>query len=542
VAAGVIASDGSSYVVGQGGEPINEQSGAAVFSSDGHLKALLGSPLLKLNVPDPAALLGEVTGGQPVVLGRDGLIYFLPGPGIEAIDSNLDLVKFPLLYVSTGVVAADYVAVDKSSNLYLLSSVPGQQASIQVFDLNGNFLKTLAPLLPVGTIAVGIGIADSGDIILVSSDQVTSFAFQMYDSGGNLLQSVPIVTSGLLRNFVQDSQGRFAVFDGVTVTVFDQTLNQVLQLTSSDPSFVGGAGLLGLDGQSNVYMGDGGGLLKFDQNGNRIWASAFADGSQSPVFRSPFLVASTPSVLSDPISGDVLVLNSAYVDLFSNGVFLSQFRGPGKVSLSIDSAGELYFPVYDGNAQTSSISVTDLTGNVLRTISIPGYGHASGIAVDASDNKYLMDIANATVLELDAADNFVGSLKLNAPSGQSFDSGAIAVSPDGTLVLNLGSLVNVGSSTPSSLVKKVKLDGTEVWSNAITSDYSRVHNVAVDNQGLIYVLREQALEVWDANGNKLRQVDLAMNGSDGVELVGLSAANGQIYMYQAGRVFVLASQ
>ena len=344
---------------------------------------------------------------------------------------------------------------------------------------------------------------------------------------------------------VQDPQGRFVIAVFHDVYAFDQQYNQVMHIQSGDAAF--GSYLRGMDSDSNLYMVESGNytfeLVKYDRNGTRLWSTgSFPADDPNTVYPSPFLMQRTPSVVSDPVTGNVLILNWGWVTVYANGVYRGTFQAPANVSMSLDSGRELYFPVYDYNSQTSSVTVTDLTGKLLRTIAVPGFGKASGIAIDSKDNKYLMDVANTAVLMLDASDNYTGSLKLNVPQGQTFDTGGIAWAPDGTLVLNLSSLLDVGSTIPASYVKKINLDGTEVWSTSITSDWSRVHNVAVDNAGRIYVLRGLALEIWDGNDKKTGGVDLAISGNDGVDLIGLSTWNDQLYLYQGGRVFVLSSQ
>jgi hypothetical protein len=344
---------------------------------------------------------------------------------------------------------------------------------------------------------------------------------------------------------VQDPQGRFVIAVFHDVYVFDQQYNQVMHIQSGDPAF--GAYLRGMDSASNLYMLESGNyafqLVKYDSNGNRLWSSgSYPVDDPNTVYPSPFLMLGTPSVVTDPVTNNVLILNGDWVIVYGNSVYQNMFQAPANVSMGIDSSSELYFPVYDFNSQTSAVTVTDLTGKVLRTISVPGFGKASGIAIDPNDNKYLMDVANAAVLVLDPSDNYVGTLKLSVPQGQTFDAGGIAWAPDGSLVLNVSSLLNVGSKTPASYVKKIHLDGTEVWSTSVTSDWSRVHNVAVDSQGRIYILRGLALEIWDASGNKTGGIDLGVTGNDGVDLIGLSSLNNQLFMYQGGRVFVLSLQ
>jgi hypothetical protein len=541
---GAVTPDGTFLAMGQGAGT-NEECSAAVFASDGALKALLGSPLQKLNLPDPAVLGWNGSAfGSPIVTGRDGMIYFNTGPGIEVLGSNLDLVRFidPVFANRTGTVGPeDLFAVDKAGNVFAVSSNSGQP-TIQILGPDGKILRSLSVSLPVGTTAIGIGLTDTGNAVLLASDGFGNNSLREFDSNGNLVKSAALTFSYAPTRMTQDPQGRFVISSRGVVQVFDQQYNVVTQIQSADPAF--GVDLRGMDSNSNVYMGEYiFQLAKYDMKGNKLWSTGVSPADDpSTVYPSPFVVQNTPALAVDPVTGNVLILNGGWVVVYSNGVYQGTFRAPANVSMSINAKRELYFPVYDFNSETSSITVTDLLGNVLRTITVPGFGKASGIAMDPSDNKYLIDVANSDVLTLDASDSYVGSVKLNVPVGQSFDAGGIAWAPDGTLVLNLSSLLAVGSTTPSSYVKKINLDGTEVFSTSITSDWSRVHNVAVDNQGTIYILRGLGLEVWDANGTKTGAVDLGTSGNDGVSLIGLGTSNNQLYMYEGGRVFVLGPQ
>lgn len=544
---GAVAPDGTFFSLGQGGSPTNEECSSAVFASDGTLKTLLGSPLQKPNIPDPAALGWNGNAfGSPVVTGRDGIIYFNTGPGIEVLNANLDLVRFiDPVFANKTVEPEDLFAVDKVGNIYAVSSTNSDAPTIQVLGPDGKILRSPLVSLPVGTSAIGIGLTDPGNVVLLASDGSGNNSLREFDSSGSLVKSATLTFSHAPTRMVQDPQGRFVIAVFHDVYVFDQQYNQVMHIQSGDPYF--GPYLMGMDSDSNVYMVKSGEfsweLVKYDGNGNRLWSTgSLPEDDPNTVYASPFMVQRTPSVVSDPVTGNVLILNGGRVTVYANRIYQSGFQAPANVSMNINSNRELYFPVYDYNSGMSSITVTDLAGNVLRTIAVPGFGKASGIAIGPNDNKYLMDVANTVVLVLDGSDNYIGSLKLNVPPGQSFDAGGIAWAPDGTLVLNLSSLLSVGAQTPSSYIKKIKLDGTELWSKSLMSDWSRVHNVAVDNEGRIYVLRGLALEIWDVNGNKTGGVDLGIQGNDGVDLIGLSSSNDKIYMYQAGRVFVLSPQ
>lgn len=543
---GAVAADGTFLAMGQG-TGINENCSPAVFAPDGTLRAFLGSPLQKPNIPDPNVLGWNGSAfGSPTVTGRDGMIYFNTGPGIEVLNTNLDLVRFiDPVFANSTVEPEDLFAVDKSGNVYAVSSTNSDQPTVQILGQDGKTLKSLAVSLPGGTSAIGIGVNDAGNIVLLVSDGSANNSLREFDSTGNLVRTATLTFSYGPSRMVQDPQGRFVIAVFHDVYVFDQQYNQVMHIQSGDAGF--GSDLRGMDSASNVYMVESGNytfqLVKYDSNGNRLWSTgAYPTDDPKTVYPSPFLIQSSPSVVSDPTTNDVLILHGGWVFIYANGIYQSTFRAPANVSMSLDSSGELYFPVYDYNSGTSSVTVTDQTGKLLRTIAVPGFGKASGIAIDPNDNKYLMDVANSAVLVLDPSDTYVGTLKLNVPQGQTFDAGGIAWAPDGTLVLNVSSLLNVGSTIPASYVKKVRLDGTELWSTSITSDWSRVHNVAVDNLGRIYVLRGLAFEVWDGNGNKTGEMDLGIFGNDGVDLVGLSSWNNQLFMYQGGRVFVLSLQ
>jgi hypothetical protein len=545
---GAVAPDGTFFAAGAGAGGL-EESSSAVFEPDGTLKALLGSPLQKLNILDPPAPGGGGSFFPPVVRGRDGMMYFNIGPAIEVLNGNLDLVRFidPVFANPVGKVGPeDLFAADNSGNVYAVFANPyPDQPTIQVLGPDGRILRSTSVSLPVGTSAIGIGLNDSGNVVLLASDGSGNNSLREFDSSGNLVKSAILTFAYAPARMVQDPQGRFVIAVFHDVYVFDQQYNQVMHIQSGDPAF--GSDLRGMDSDSNLYMVESGEysfeLVKYDGNGNRLWSTgSFPTDDPNTVYPSPFLIQRTPSVVADPVAGTVLILNWGWVSIYANAIYQGRFQAPANVAMAVDSSRELYFPVYDYNSETSSITVTDLSGNVLRTISVPGFGKASGIAIDPNENKYLMDVTNAAVLVLDAFDNYTGALKLNVPPGQSFDAGGIAWAPDGSLVLNLSSLLTPGSQTPSSYVKKIKLDGTEVWNTAITSDWSRVHNVSVDNDGRIYVLRGLALEIWDVSGNKTGGIDLGIFGNDGVDLIGLSSSNDQIYMYQAGRVFVLSPQ
>lgn len=543
---GAPAADGTFFAMGQG-TGINESCSSAVFATDGTLRALLGPALQKPNIPDPAILGWNGNAfGSPVVSGRDGMIYLNAGPGIEVLSTNLDLVRFiDPVFANRTVEPEDLFAVDKNGNVYAVSSTNSDQPTIQILGPDGRVQKSPSVSLPVGTSAIGIGVNDTGNFVLLASDGSGNNSLREFDSTGILVKSATLTFSSAPTRMVQDSQGRFVIAAFHDVYVFDQQYNQVMHIQSGDPTF--GSDFRGMDIDSNLYMLKSSNytfeLVKYDTHGNKLWStgsSPFDD--PNTVYPSPFLIQRTPSVVSDPVTNDVLILNGGRVFVYANGVYQTTFQAPANVSMGLDSNRELYFPVYDANFQTSSVKVTDITGKLLRTIAVPGFGKASGIAIDPNDNKYLMDVANVAVLVLDASDNNIGSVKLNLPQGRTFDDGGIAWSPDGTLVLSISSLLDVGSSLPASYVKKIQVDGTELWSTSITSDWSRVHNVAVDDMGRIYVLRGLALEIWDENGNKTGWADRAVSGNDGVDLIGLSSLNGQVLMYQGGRVFALSPQ
>lgn len=115
---GDTAADGTFFTLGQG-TGTNENSSPAVFAPDGTLRALLGSPLQKPNIPDPAVPGGSGNAfGSPVVRGRDGMIYFHSGPGIEVLNTNMDLIRFmDPVFANTTVLPEDLFTADQSGNV-----------------------------------------------------------------------------------------------------------------------------------------------------------------------------------------------------------------------------------------------------------------------------------------------------------------------------------------------------------------------------------------------------------------------------------------
>jgi hypothetical protein len=339
---------------------------------------------------------------------------------------------------------------------------------------------------------------------------------------------------------VQDSQGRFVVYDRSSVSTWDQQGNLVQTITSSNGVFVNGF-FAGIDSTNNVYLSYGSGITKFDASGNLLWWTAVPDqvpvGMPQPIFVSP--LGDAPTSIGISPSGVIYVDDGGTVKHFLNGVYGGSFAGAGP-SMAIDSSGQLYFASTDYNTGTSSIAVLDQFGNSVRNSIVPQIGKTSGITVDSSDNKYVVDLIGPKIHRLDANDQYIGSTSVNLPVGQSFDSGRVALAPDGTWIVYFSSLLPAGSKTPASFVKKLNVDGTEVWSISLISD-SRVRNLTVDSQGTIYLLRGSQLDVWNSGGNPIGRVDLVYPaGNNGADLLGMTSVQDKVYFYFAGKIYLVS--
>jgi streptogramin lyase len=522
---GAVAADGTYYSLGSGGT-INANSGGAAFGPDGTLTTFLGSPSKKLNVPDPGALWGSF--GNSVLITPDQSIYFNNGVGyLCRLNNSLDLVSF------TPVNLPGLFAVANSGDIYSYDRIN----TVSIYDSQGS-LKSKVTLPLTGTVLSIVANA-TGNIVFLTFDGVAN-SLEEFTTAGKSVRIMPLALSYPAENMVQDSQGRYVVYDRSSVSTWDPQGNLVQAITSSNGVF-GNGFFAGMDSTNNVYLSYGSGITKFDSSGNLVWWTALPDqvplGMPLPIFVSP--LGDAPTSIGASPSGDVYVEDGGTVKYFLNGVYGGSFASAGR-SMALDSGGQLYFATTDYNTGTSSIAVLDEFGNPVRSSIFPQIGKTSGITVDSADNKYVVDLSGPKIHHLDANDQYIGSTPVNLPVGQSFDSGRVALAPDGTWIVYFSSLLPAGSQTPSSFVKKLNPDGTEVWSVSLISD-SRVRNLAVDSQGTIYLLRGSQLDVWNSAGDPIGRVDLVYPaGNHGADLLGMTSVQDNVYFYFAGKLYVVS--
>jgi hypothetical protein len=169
------------------------------------LRTLLGSPLQKPNVPDPNVLGWDGNAyGSPIVVGRDGMIYFNSGPGIEVLNANLDLVRFiDPVFANRTVEPEDLFTVDTAGNVYAVSSTNSSQPTVQILGSDGRIVKSLSVSLPLNTSAVGIGVNDAGNFVLLASDGSANNSLREFDSrairSGLRRSRFPMVPAGWSR-------------------------------------------------------------------------------------------------------------------------------------------------------------------------------------------------------------------------------------------------------------------------------------------------------------------------------------------------------
>jgi streptogramin lyase len=536
---GSVAADGTYYAGGAGGaDNTGDQSGAAVFNPDGSLRAFLGSPLGKLNVLDPGGFAGNA------LITPDQSVYFNHGDYIERFDSNLNLLSFA--DTQSQATTNDPRGIDQWFTADAAGNLYGIAGEIEVYNSQGVVTRKIP--IASGVAYYGIAVNSAGNVVVALYDGVTS-KLREYDANDTPIDHVLPTTS--LRAMSQDSRGNYILYDGSSVVVMNEQYQTVQTITSSNSVFSNGF-LSGIDDLGNVYFSYGGGITKFDSNGNLVWLTAAPDilpvpiGLTRPVYVSPFQGNTAIGGMAvNPSNGEVYVQNSG-VTVFDQGVYKSffQFSAPGPPeSIAMSSTGNVY-QTFGYGSSPSGIAVYDPLGNPIKNMSFSQVGIPSGIAIDSTDTKFVVDITNRLIHQFDSQDNYVGSITLNVSASTTIQSGGIALDPSGNLVVCLATVdTSTNPGTNPGYLKKISRSGAELWSSTISPSESPVRNVALDTLGRIYLLRTLALEVRDPSGNLLAQVDLNdINGGGDDRLIPMASDGDRIYFYSTGKIYVVSPQ
>ncbi len=358
----------------------------------------------------------------------------------------------------------------------------------------------------------------STGVYSVTSDEIT-FSDSLMIESGTLCGSEPGIYKWSLDHDVlslspisDDCSARSYVFRVNTFEKVQQDVSApvefVWRITGAPNSFVRPVNIA-VDGQSNIYVVDGGNhrLQKFNMNGKflTMWGER-GDGDGQFMFQ---VEPDHFGGVAVDASGNVYVTdyNSRVQKFDSNGKFLMKWGGPGSgdgqfaahshMSIAVDASGNVY--VSDTN--NYRIQKFDANGKFLLTWGEKGNGDGQfgdnpdwsgpeGISVDGQGNVYVADPGDYRVEKFDASGKFLGQWgSQGTGDGQFLNAGALAVDQQDNIYVT-DNQQNVGG--PANQVSKFDPNGKFLWNWGETGLGLGMLNypagIAVDKQGNIYVV------------------------------------------------------
>ena len=498
--------------------------------------------------------------GGSIVLGPDQTVYdssLSPGAYL-VMDSHLN----PLRFLDMGAMyprqSFGGSCADAQGNLYGPGfgelDIISPSGLVTVGDLYGNFLTQ-----PFSQ-ALGCTINSLGNLVEFWSTSANGPEFEEHDATGKVVLVQPIAVSHPYSMAV-GPQGRYAIYNGDSVYVFDQQYNLVRRIQPLDPSqwLDSPQGRVGMDAEDNFYLwlqqdaSQSGPwyLSRWDAQGHLLWTLAN---------HGPY-----GDMAVEPSTGTLVVRSGKQNSSFVDGVYVGSspvppppplLASPG-YGLAINSKGERYTLTFDlyGTCQAPNfahigICVYDNSGKILRTIPLPQVTSPSTITIDAQDRKYVVDKATGSIHVLDASDQYVGVIPVDLPSGMfPLAAGKVALFPDGTLLVFISG--NAATAFPNpDCIKRIRPDGSEIWSVNTGNGYyvvppappGRVLNVAVDDLGLVYLYHGTSIEVWTPYGAILGRADFAIPYSGGQVPFPMTSFGSEVYFGVGGRIYEVSAR
>ncbi len=334
---------------------------------------------------------------------------------------------------------------------------------LQVFDENGNFLKTFDSLRSTSSTSfkgmlgiAGIEVDKQGNLFLLDSD------------------------SGVIIKF--DSAGEFRGNFGSLGTDLKEFI---------DPTGIA------LDPEGNIYVADTGNarVQKFDRHGGFVGAfgsmgilsvgmmqlGESEENKRHDLFKSP------EGIVVDS-SGNVYVVDrkAGNVGKFeSDGSYIESFGSMvDPVSIAEDSQGNIYI-VEQGN---NRVIKSDKEGNILKMWGAFGIDDGTfktpyGIGIDSGDNVYVSDSVNHRIQKFDSNGNFIAKWGTQGKGIGEFNG------PHG-LAVDFSDNIYVADAS-NYRIQKFDSNGNFLteWGirGSSPGDFNRPEDVATDSHGSIYV-------------------------------------------------------
>ena len=418
------------------------------------------------------------------------------------------------------------IAIDSNGNVYVSDTgsfdLNYSDCSVQVFDLDGNFLRRLGSIgIGNGQFMdpVGITVDENGIVYVLDANH---YKIQVYNSTGNFIRII------LVENFVSpsdvavDRSGNVYVTDDYAyqpypVKVIDSAGNLVREFGFRDYYYTEHYWMpiaIAVDQAGNSYTLDSAndGLRAFDNAGNPLsqwWAYGAGDGQ----FNAPTGIAVDRSgnvYETDSDQNRASIFNDRVRVFGSAGTFLKKWTSSQLSQTSriaVDEGGNVYVTAYSEYSYRN-VHVFDSAGNLLRQWgdfgSDPGqFYDPGGIAVSAGGDVYVVDSGNSRVQVFDNSGNFLRQFgNWGTGNGQFVNPEGIAIDKNGNIfVSDTGNFrIQVFDSAGNFLRKW----GSSGFTNG---RFSRLSGIAVDGNGNVFVADtgNNRIQVFDSLGIFIRK-------------------------------------
>jgi len=412
----------STYADGNGSNPIDLDfdSQENLYVTDHYGGRVLVFDKSGIYIKTFASGMGGITGldidnndNVYVVNGGNVLIYNAAGTLIRTfsswVDENTNTQSFSKNYD---------VLVDNANQRIYVSDMDSRV--IVVFDLNGNYSKTISQWNNGGTLTNfdgprGMCFDNSGNLLITdhngnrgnrSNGKIIGINFV-----GNTVLSFQ--TSDPMPFVICKSNGNILTSNGQIqhINEFSSTgsVLGLFNISGGQPSFYGGSDnphAMAYDAQGNLYVSA---LL-----GDAIFVFA-PDGT---ILRSFFVKDGSPNGLAFDAQENLYVasINRGTVSVYNkNGTFIKTFvsglKGPRQIA--IDAANKVYI----ANIDNSEVLVYNATGTLIHTISSwidessnpQSFDHPYGIAVNNA-NIYVSDMRRGDIVVFDLNGNYVKTI------------------------------------------------------------------------------------------------------------------------------------
>jgi len=295
---------------------------------------------------------------------------------------------------------------------------------------------------------------------------------------------------------------------------------------------------------ADPYTGSNKEVFVYDETGG--WVYDPETGEVNPNFQSE---------ISPPAAPSIDLFQMTY--LSKNGRWVTDKKKAETLktqSLAVDSKGNLYYPMDDVIHKLTPEGVDSAFAGSVSAGYLDGKGKAArfniengGIAVDASDNVYVVDDKNFVIRKItpdSVVSTFAGSAGVSGVSdgpankASFFNPMYIAASPTGTLYIS-DSFCMIRQITPDGAVKTVLGAGSPV-TGANAYNQCNLRGVAADGTGNAYVTDHNAVIKIGPDGAESTFVgdQMAEDHNDGIGTGALFKAPVGLTSDSSGNLYV----